>query len=154
MLPALLLAAGLLALPSWHGGVLLGLSVAVKPYTAVFLPVALANGSLGTLVAALGVAAVGWLPALWWGGFGESLAMLNAMQGGASPLRYLAAPLTLGALRVPLLACVAFVALAMTSEVWGLGYLVPLVVATGILLEPVEGRRGAASPVHDGAGPG
>lgn len=138
MLPTFLLGAGLLTLPRWYGGVLLGISVAVKPYTVVFLPLALSQGSTAVLMVALATTTLGYVPALWWGGFGDSLAMANAMHR-PSVLRYTAAPLALGALRWPLLACLAFAALTLTSEWWSLGYLVPLIMAAGILLEP-DGR--------------
>jgi hypothetical protein len=135
-LPTLVLAAGLISLPRWWGGLLIGLSVAVKPYTAVFIPAALGSGSMSALAAAIAAALVGWLPALWWGGLAESMAILNAQQG-SSPLRFLAIPFALGAFRygVPA-ACVAFAALTMTSDWWSWGYLIPLGVAAGIALEP------------------
>ena len=119
-LPAFLLTAGLLG-PRW----LIGLSVAVKPYTAVFLPLAGWGG--------LAVAVVGFLPALVWGGLPESLAMVNAMHR-PSPLRYLAVPLSLAGFRYGLLACcAAFAVLTLTSEWWSLGYLIPLGAALGTL---------------------
>ena len=145
-IPALLLASGLLALPRAWGGVLIGLSVAWKPYTLVFVPVALANGSLAAFVAAVAVTIGGWLPLLWWGGYPETVAMLNTLQG-SSALRFLAAPASLAAFRwgVPA-ACVAFVLLTMSSSVWSLGYLIPLGVALGIWLEPTYAPLPAARP--------
>ena len=119
-LPAFLLTAGLLG-PRW----LIGLSVAVKPYTVVFLPLAGWTG--------LGVAVVGFLPALVWGGLPESLAMVSAMHR-PSLLRWLAIPLTLAGFRYGLLACcAAFAALTMTSQWWSLGYLIPLGAALATL---------------------
>jgi hypothetical protein len=143
-LPALLLVAGLVSLPRWWGGLLMGLSVAVKPYTAVFLPAALGSGSLGALAAACVAALAGWLPALWWGGVGESVAILNAQQQ-SSGLRYLAIPFAIGALRFGILAsCLAFCFLTLTGGWWSLAYLIPVGVAAGIALErPFIDRPGA-----------
>lgn len=139
--PALFLAAGLLALPRGWGGLLIGLSVLWKPYTAVFLPVAMAIGAPRAFLIGLATTVVGWLPVLWWGGFPESLRMLNEMQG-ASALRFLAAPATAAAFRwgIPA-ACVAFALLTLTSEVWSLAYLIPLGVPLGIWLEPPTRRQ-------------
>ena len=134
--PALLLAAGLLWLPSRGGGALIALSAVWKPYTVVFVPVALAAGSMAAFLVSVAVLCIGWLPAVLWGGFMESLAMLNAGQA-ASPLRYLAGPVSLTALRwgTPA-ACLAFALLTMTSESWSLSYVIPLGIALGIALEP------------------
>lgn len=151
--PALLLAAGLLWLPSRRGGALIALSAVWKPYTVVFVPVALAAGSVAAFLVAVAILCVGWLPTLWWGGFMESLAMLNAGQA-ASPWRYLATPASLAALRwgTPA-ACVAFALLTMTSENWSLGYLVPLGVALGIAFEPTfrAPRPGRDEPTAESA---
>jgi hypothetical protein len=134
--PALLLAAGLLALPSRWGGVMIGLSAVWKPYTSVFLPVAFQHGGIGPFLVGLLTAATGWLPTVWWGGLYESIAMLNALQG-SSPWRFLAVPLGLLGFRFGLgAACAAFAALTLTSTIWSLAYLVPLGVALGIAIEP------------------
>ena len=138
-LPAFLLAAGLVALPRWWGGFLVGISAAVKPYTAVFIPAVLAGGSIGPFLVAT-VAAIGaWLPALWWGGVAESFAILNAQQQ-SSPLRFLALPFTLVAIRVGILAaCIAYCFLTLTGAWWSLGYLIPVGVAVGIAVEEPRG---------------
>lgn len=139
--PTLLLAAGLLALPRAWGAILIGLSAAWKPYTVVFLPVAIANGSITTFIAGALTVAVGWLPAWLWGGYPESLALLNAMQG-SSPWRFVAAPIAVSALRFgALAACTAFAVLTMTSEIWSLAYFVPLGVALGVTLELPDARQ-------------
>lgn len=136
----LLLAAGLLLLPRWYGGALVGLSVAWKPYTAVFLPALLPFGWLPFLAAGA-VTVAGYLPALWWGGFLDSLAMQNAMQG-SSVLRYLAAPLAVAGLRWGLWCGVAALAVfSVAGGLWSLGYLIPLGVAAGIMLEPTAAWR-------------
>ena len=134
--PSLLLASGLLLLPHKRGGVLIALSAVWKPYTVVFVPVAFAAGSIATFIASMTTLIIGWLPALWWGGFMDSLAMLNTLQG-PSTLRYLAAPLAAAAFRwgTPA-ACAAFALLTLTSQTWALGYLIPVGVALGIAVEP------------------
>ena len=149
--PTLLLAGGLLLLPRHWGAALIALSAVWKPYTVVFISVALAAGSMGGFLVSLAILFIGWLPALWWGGFMESVAMLNAMQA-ASPLRYLALPVTLAAVRwgTPA-ACVAFALLAMTSQTWSLGYLIPCGISLGIALEPPfrEPKRGHDARLAD-----
>lgn len=138
--PSLLLAAGLVSLPSGWGGLLIGLSVLWKPYTVVFVPVAWAVGAPRAFFIGLATAVGGWMPVLWWGGFLESLQMLNAMQG-SSPLRFLAAPAAGAAFRwgIPA-ACLAFALLTLTSQVWSLAYLIPLGVTLGLWLEPSMAR--------------
>jgi len=144
-LPAFLLAAGLLTLPRWWGGLLIGISVAVKPYTAVFIPALLAGGSIGPFLVATVAAIAAWLPAFWWGGVGESFAILNAQQQ-SSMLRYLALPFALGAVRFGVVAaCIAYGFLTLTSEWWSLGYLIPVGVAAGIA---IEGPSDASRPVQ------
>lgn len=148
--PSFLLAAGLLSLPRGWGGLLIGLSVLWKPYTVVFLPVAWAVGAPRAFFIGLATAVGGWMPVLWWGGFLESLQMLNAMQG-SSALRFLAAPAAGAAIRwgIPA-ACVAFAFLTLTSDVWSLAYLIPLGVSLGIWLEPPTVRRveHRSRPIH------
>lgn len=129
-----LLLAGILTLPRWQGGALIGLSVAWKPYTAVFLPALLPFGWAPIIAGSL-VAVVGYLPALYWGGFLDSLAMQNAMQG-SSPLRYLAVPFGLAAFRYGLwFAVIALGIFALAGGLWSLGYLIPLGVVGGYLAE-------------------
>jgi hypothetical protein len=130
----LLLAGGIVAMPRWWGGVLVGLAIAWKPYIAIFLPTLLPFGWLPFL-AGSATALVGYLPLLWWGGFLQSMSMMLAM-AGPSPLRLLAVPLALAGLRYGLIAgCVAFAVLVLGGGLWQPGHLIPLGVATGLALE-------------------
>lgn len=141
MLPTFFLAAGILLLPRWWGGALVGLAVAVKPYTVFFLPLAFSLGSLPVAAVAAGIVAIGFLPALFWGGFFESIAMLSAMQG--SPwTRYLSV-IALGGLRWPLLCCAGFAVAVLNPNGVNVHYLVPLIVTTGILIEGMARERRA-----------
>ena len=147
--PALLLGLGLMLLPRWQGGVLLAMSAALKPYTiAWFLP---AIGYAGLPVAAALVAssAVLWAPALAWGGYLDSVRMVDAMHG-SSLLRYTAAPMSaIGLLwrsrtGMLLTGSLAFTLLSLTSGWWSIGYLIPLIVVLGDLVEPLHFNVGGA----------
>lgn len=136
--PTLALAAGLMV-GGWRGAALVGVSAAWKPYTAVFLPAV----GWPSLLAGLAVMGIGYLPAAWWGGLPESVALMERLNG-SSVLRWLAVPFALFGLRFGILAgCAAFVALTMTGPDWSTGYFIPLIVAAGIALEPVRPPSGA-----------
>jgi hypothetical protein len=142
---ALLLGAGLLSLPRWWGGVLVGLSVAWKPYTAVFLPALFPSGS-AALIAGVAVAAVGYLPAVYWGGFIESVTTLTSVHR-RSAVWLLGIPLSLLGLRFGAIAgCGAYAMLTMTSAEWSTGYYIPLIVAAGIAVEPGTLARRDGAP--------
>lgn len=128
--PALLVVTGLLLLPSWKGGVLLGIAAAIKPYAAAWFLM-----SPWPWI----VSAVLWAPMLPY--LGDFLAMLRVTSGyaGWTPLR-LFAPTMLGQPFVSwrngvLLGAVTFSALMLFGQWWSLGYLVVLVPIVGLALE-------------------
>jgi len=137
-----LLAAGILTLPRWYGGALVGLSVAWKPYTALFLPALMPSG-VTTFLAGFAVAVAGYVPVLWWGvgGFLQSLTMMSSL-AGESILRYVAVPISLVGVRYGVWTGVAaFAIFTVAGGLWSLGYLIPLGVAVGILTEAPTRRH-------------
>jgi hypothetical protein len=138
--PALLIGLGLVLLPRWQGAVLMAAAVALKPYAiAWFLP-AIGFAGLPALLALSGVTALLWSPLLFWGPgtFVESIRMVD-VDHASSLVRYLAAPLSaLGFLwrsrtAMVLTGSASFAVLMLSSGWWSLGYLVPVLVALGLL---------------------
>lgn len=143
--PTLLLIAGLLLVRTrpLAAGALVAASVALKPYTAVWM---LSAAALGGLPAVAGMAAttvVLWSPLLFWG-FASLMASLRGSAGGRDFIGawqpYVAGGFVLATIapswRWSLLAGSAAFAILLFSPVFlHVGYLVPLVAVTGIALE-------------------
>lgn len=143
--PTLLLVAGLFLLRAHPlpAGALIAASVALKPYTAVWM---LSAVTLGGLPVALGMSVatlVLWSPVLIWG-VDSLIASLRGSAGGRDFIGawqpYVSAAFVLGTLapswRWSLLAGSAAFAILLFSPVFlHVGYLVPLIAVTGIALE-------------------
>lgn len=151
MLPTFVLAAGILSLPRWWGAALIGVAMAIKPYVVFFLPLAFSLGSPMLFVIAIGVAAAGYLPLFWWGGFVDSLVLLAAIKESTipTPLRAFSV-IAVGAFRWPIFACVAYALAAFNPVGHDAHHLVPLIVVSGLLVESDRGRA-LARTLRDGS---
>ena len=163
LIPAFLLLAGLLALERHRvaGGVLLAVSVAVKPYGLAWFPAAVGYGGVVTAVALIASSAVLWSPLLAWGvgSFARS-AELAARIHDALPtenaldvpaLRVVAIPLAVASLLVRRWSLVVVSGAAIFSTVlfldhWAsFGYVLVVLPLLGIVAERWLRERGQAA---------
>ncbi len=157
-LPALLLLGGLLLLERRRrsGAVLVALSVGIKPYAFAWVPPLMGFGGLVTSLVLLGVTALCWLPALWWGpsSYLGSIEMARGIHPkpentlNLPALRILAVPLAISALFVrswstAVLAGALTFTIVLFLDSWAsFGYWLVVLPPVGIVLERVLLRFG------------